>query len=182
MSENQKEYDNVKKELEVSMSVVRKANNALYIGVTAILAWAVTASNSTLCLLSYCVIIPVYFIALDYNIATMKFGAYLLVFHNDKWEDRLHKANCKKRIQRHASSYRNSFIYASFASSVLFFFYIDYEHFEVFEWIQVIVCIALFLLFNTYVFLQDDNDKMKQRYINLWEEIKEEEEQNEGNS
>ena len=33
-----KEYDNIKKELETSLDVVRKANNALYVGVTAVLA------------------------------------------------------------------------------------------------------------------------------------------------
>lgn len=51
-------------------------------------------------MLTYCVIIPVYYIALDYNIFTMKLGAYLLVFHDDKWEKRLHKVNMKKQINR----------------------------------------------------------------------------------
>lgn len=75
------------------MSVVRNANNTLYVGVTAVLAWAVTKSNALMCLLAYCVIIPVYYIALDYNIVTMKLGSYLLVFHEDKWEKRLHILN-----------------------------------------------------------------------------------------
>lgn len=33
------------------MNVVRKANNALYVGVTVVLAWAITTSDSILCLL-----------------------------------------------------------------------------------------------------------------------------------
>lgn len=77
MIDEQKEYGNVKKELKVCISVVRNANNTLYVGVTAVLAWAVTKSNALMCLLAYCVIIPVYYIALDYNIVTMKLGSYL---------------------------------------------------------------------------------------------------------
>lgn len=175
MLNSEKEYDNIKKELEITMSVVRKANNALYVGVTAILAWAITTSNSILCLLDYCVIIPVYYIALDYNIATMKLGAYLLVFHEDKWEERLHKVNTAKIIKRHASSYRNSFIYASIATSILFFCFLDYKCIGVFEIVQISVCIVLLLWFNIYVFLQKNNDDVKQAYINAWKNIKREE-------
>lgn len=175
MSKHKKEYDNVKKELVVYQSVVRKANNALYVGVTAVLAWAVTTSSSILCLLSYCVIIPVYYIVLDYNMATMKLGAYLLVFHNDKWEKRLHKINLDKVINRHASAYRNPFFYASIASTILFFCFLDYKSIGVFEIIQVGICIFLFLWFNIYVILQKDNDSLKIIYINAWEKIKKEE-------
>lgn len=175
MSDNQKEYDNIKRELESSMSVVRKANNALYVGVTAVLAWAITASNSILCLLTYCVVIPVYYIVLDYNIAAMKLGAYLLVFHDDKWEKRLHKVNIAKVIKRHATSYRNPFIYASIASTILFFCFLDYKCIGIFEIIQIIICIVLLLWFNTYVLLQKDNDSIKQIYINAWKKIKKKE-------
>ena len=170
-----KEYDNIKKELETSLDVVRKANNARYVGVTAVLAWAVTASNPILCLLSYCVIIPVYFIVLDYNIATMKLGAYLVVFHNDKWEQRLHKVNLRKVIKRHASSYRNPFIYASVASTILFLTFFDYNNIDVFKIIQIIICTVLFWGFNSYVLFQKDNDHIKQIYINAWKSIKNEE-------
>lgn len=177
MSDNQKEYDNVKKELESSMDVVRKTNNALYVGVTAVLAWAITTSSPILCLLSYCVIIPTYYVVLDYNIATMKLGAYLLVFHDDKWESRLHKVNDKKVIKRHASSYRNPFIYASIASTTLFLYFIDYNNIDIFGIVQIMVCIILFLWFNIYVLLQKDNDSVKQIYINEWTNIKNEEKQ-----
>lgn len=152
MSDNQKEYDNVKKELEVYQNVVRRANNALYVGVTAVLAWAVTTANPTLCLLAYCVIIPVYYIVLDYNIATMKLGAYLLVFHDDKWEIRLHKLNNKKEIKRFALIYKIPFIYASVALTILFFCFFDYKNVDVLGIVQIIVCIVLFLWFNIYVF------------------------------
>lgn len=178
MAESEKEYDNIKKELEITMTVVRKANNALYIGVTAVLAWAITTSNSMLCLLSYCVIISVYYMALDYNISTMKLGAYLLVFHNDKWEKRLHQVNNKKVIKRHALSYRNPFIYSSIASTILFFYFLDYDNIWIEEVIQIIACIALFLWFNVYVFLQKDNDSIKQIYIDAWTDLKMAEEQN----
>jgi len=174
-TQEEREYDNIKKELETSLDVVRKANNALYVGVTAVLAWAVTASNPILCLLSYFVIIPVYLIALDYNIASMKLGAYLLVFHNDKWEQRLHKVNLEKVIKRHASSYRNSFIYASIASTILFLTFFNYDNIDVLKIVQIVICIGLLLGFNTYVLIQKDNDKVKQIYIDAWENIKNEE-------
>ncbi len=181
MSDNQKEYDYIKRELESNMGVVRKANNALYVGVTAVLAWAITTSNSVLCLLSYCVIIPTYYVVLDYNIATMKLGAYLLVFYDDKWESRLHIANGKKVIKRHASSYRNPFIYASIASTVLFSCFIDYDDISIFEIVQIIVCVILLLWFNIYVLLQKDNDSVKQIYIDTWINIKNKEKQNADN-
>lgn len=180
MNDNKKEYDNIKRELETSMSVVRKANNALYVGVTAVLAWAITTSNSILCLITYCVIIPVYYIVLDYNIATIKLGTYLLVFYDDKWEIRLHKVNIVNVIKRHASSYINPFIYASIASTILFFCFLDYNNIGAFEIFQIIVCTILFLWFNIYVFMQKDNDSVKQIYIDAWEDIKNEE-QNTGN-
>lgn len=173
--QKEKEYDNIKKELQTSIDVVRKANNALYVGVTAVLAWAITASNSILCLLSYCVIIPVYFVVLDYNIASMKLGAYLLVFHNDKWKQRLHKVNLRNVIKRHASSYRNPFIYASIASTILFLTFFDYDNINVLKIVQIGICVGLFLGFNTYVLFQKDNDKVKQIYINAWEQVKSEE-------
>lgn len=175
MSKMEREYGNIKKELESSMSVVRKANNALYVGVTAVLAWAITTSNSILCLLAYCVIIPTYYIVLDYNIASMKLGAYLYVFHNDKWEKRLHQVNLQKIIKRHDSSYRNPFIYASIASTILFFSFFDYACINVVQIIQIIICIILFLWFNVYVLSQKDNDVIKQVYIDAWEKIKKEE-------
>ncbi len=172
MTDDIKEYDNIKKELEVSMSVVRKANSALYVGITAVLAWAVTTSSSVLCLLSYCVIIPVYYIALDYNIATMKLGAYLLVFYDDKWEHRLHEVNVKGIIKRHASSYRNPFIYSSIAATILFFCFLDYNNIDILSIFQIFICIILFLWFVVYVLLQRDNDAVKQIYIDAWTDIK----------
>lgn len=96
MLDTQKEYDNVKNELLNYIDTIRKVNNALYAGVTAVLAWAITAKSSILCLLAYCVIIPVYCMTQNYNLITMKMGTYLLVFHNDKWEKRLHKVNNPK--------------------------------------------------------------------------------------
>ena len=178
MSKKQKEYDVIRKAIESDMNIVRKANNALYVGVTAVLAWAVTASNSMLCLLAYCVIIPVYCIVLDYNIATMRSGAYLYVFYNDKWQKRFHKINLEKVINRHALSYRIPFIYASIASTSLFFIFFDYTCIRILDIIQIIICITLFLFFNIYVLLQKDNDSIKQIYIDAWEKIKQEEVKN----
>lgn len=174
MLEEKIEYENVKRELEISLDVVRKADNSLYIGVTAVLAWSVTTLNGTLSLLVYCVIIPLYFIALNYNIHAMKLGAYLLVFHNDRWEKRLHKINNKKNIKRYALSYRTPFIYASIASTALFFVLFDYDAISILKAIQAIICISLFLGFNTYVFWQKDNDTIKQIYIEAWSDIKKE--------
>ena len=169
--EEQKEHDYLRKEIECNMEVVRKANSTLYVGITAVFAWAITMHNSAICLLAYCVIIPIYYIVLDYNIATMKIGAYLLVFHNEKWERRLHKVNVNKIINRHDSSYRNSFVYASIFSTILFFVLIDYCQIESIDIVQIIICVALFLWFNIYVFLQKNNDIVKQAYINAWKYI-----------
>lgn len=137
MSKTEREYDNVKKELESSMSVVRKANNILYIGVTSVLAWAITTSNPILCLLPYCVIIPIYYIVLDYNIATIKLGAYLYVFHDDNWEKRLYKVNLRKVIKQHGSSHRNPFIYASISTTILFFCFLDYTCIDILQIIYI---------------------------------------------
>ena len=105
----------------------------------------------------------------------MKLGAYLLVFHNDNWEQRLHKVNLRKVIKRHASSYRNPFIYASIASTILFLTFFDYGNINVLKIVQIVICVGLFLGFNIYVLFQKDNDKIKQIYINAWEGIKNEE-------
>lgn len=174
MLDSLKEYDNVKRELETSMAVVRNTNNALYVGVFAVLAWAITASNSTLCLLTYFVIIPTYYIVLDYNIATIKLGSYLMVFHNDLWEKRLHEVNLetKNKIKRHATSYRNSFVCSSIVVTILFFSFLNYSNLGISEVIQIIICVGLFVWFNTYVFRQKNNDVLKQEYIDAWTNIK----------
>lgn len=170
--EEQREHDYLRKEIECNMEVVRKANSVLYVGITAVFAWAITMHNSAICLLAYCVIIPIYYIVLDYNIAIMKIGAYLFVFHNEKWERRLHKVNVNRIINRHDSSYRNSFIYASIFTTILFFVLLDYSQIGSIEIIQIIICIALLLWFTIYIFLQKNNDIVKQAYINAWEDIK----------
>lgn len=175
MLDEQKEYNNVKKELEVSLEFIRNASKIFYVGVTAVLAWSVTTSKAVLSLLAYCVIIPLYLIIVNYNTHSMKLGAYLLVFHNDKWEKRLHKINNKKSIKRYALSYRTPFIYASIASTILFFVLLDYNAIDILGIIQVVICIVLFLGFNIYVFWQKDNDTIKQIYIDAWTDIKKEE-------
>ncbi len=172
MSANQKEYDNVKKELEACQDIVRKSNNTLYVGVTAVLAWAITAKSSMLCLLVYCIIIPIYYIVLDCEIAIMKLGAYLLVFHNDKWEKRVHRLNVEGQIKRHTSAYKYPFIYASIASTILFLCFFDYENICTFKSIQIIICFFLFLWFNVYVSLQKGSKSLRQIYINAWEDVK----------
>lgn len=175
MLDTQKEYENVKNELLTYIDVVRKVNNSLYIGVTAVLAWAISASSSILCLLAYCVIIPVYCMVLNYNIVTMKMGTYLLVFHDDKWEKRLNKANDLKVANCYVSFYRIPFTYASIATTFLFFCFLDYKRISTFEIIQIIICIGLFLCFNIYIFIQKKNSDLKRIYINVWEKIKMEE-------
>jgi len=41
--------------------------------------------------------------------------------------------------------------------------------------VQIVICIGLLLGFNTYVLMQKDNDKVKQIYIDAWEDIKNDE-------
>lgn len=175
MDKKEREYDSIKRELELSMDIVRKADNALYIGVTAVLAWSIMTLNAVLSLLAYCVIIPLYSIALNYNSNTMKLGAYLLVFHDDLWEKRLYKINNKKSIKRRALSYRSPFIFSSIASTALFLTLFDYSTINILKIIQLAICIVLFLVFNISMYLQKDNDDIKKIYIDAWLEIKKEE-------
>ena len=100
------------------------------------------AKSSVICILTYCIITPIYFIVLSYNMELMKVGAYLLVFHGDRWEKRLHEINGKNIFKRHDSAYRYSFLFASLGSSILFFCFLDYENIGNWERNQIVIYIG----------------------------------------
>lgn len=80
MEKQDEEYKYLRKEIESCISIVQKTIQMLYVSITVVIAWAIDVSNPLICLAAYCVIIPTYFITIDYNISMLKIGAYLYVF------------------------------------------------------------------------------------------------------
>lgn len=176
MDRQDKEYEYLRNEIEKCLSTVQKMMQVLYVTITVIMAWAIDASNPLICFASYGVILPTFLIATDYNISMLKIGAYLAVFFDEyKWERRLHKINCKNIINRHDNSYLFPYIFCSLITFIIFFILYDYSGMELKDWILITLNILLFIGFSTYVFLQQKNDKIKQTYIENWENIKSEE-------
>lgn len=173
MDRQDKEYEYLRNEIDKCISIIQKTIQVLYVSTTAIIAWAINETNPLVCFAAYGVIWPTYLISIDYNISMLKIGAYLAVFFDEyKWERRLHKINCENIINRHENAYQFPYTFCSLISFIIFFILYDYSALELKDGILITLNILLFLGFNIYVFLQRRNDKVKQIYIDKWNEIK----------
>lgn len=177
MNTEDKEYDMLRKEIELYLSKINLMTNVLYVSVTAILAWAIESQNAAMCGLAYCIIIPSYIIVQSYNWGCLKIGAYLSTFYEDyKWEKRLHSFNIltKGKIGRLSISYKLPYIFSGLLS-VLSSYLIHEKNLNNDSSLYVVAYAIITILFTVLVLFQKSSDSIKQSYINGWNSIKEEE-------
>jgi len=158
--------------------------NILYVSVTAVLAWAISCQSPFICSAAYCIIIPTFIIAHNYNIASLKVGAYFIVFYKDyHWEERLHKVNIISRgkINRFSASFKLSYIFIGILCTILswIIFLSNENNFDnIMLWINCVGDIVLTAIFIIVVLLQKNSDEIKQIYIDNWEVIRQNEQDN----
>lgn len=193
-SHEEKEYDALRKELEIYISKISFMINVFYVSATAVLAWSIENQNPFICSSVYCIIIPSFIITHSYNVSIMRIGAYFIVFYDDyKWEKRLHEVNKKvkennsygKKFNRLPSPYKASFIFFGVLSSVLsWFIFLGNKNLlcDVMLWVNNIGCIIITIVFIVVVLKRKDNDKIKELYIEKWREVREAETQTETQS
>lgn len=174
---NEKEYLMIREEIMYYYNVIHSSRNILYVALAAILTFAISSKEPLLCMLPYCVIIPIYIITIDYQYGMWRMGTYLLVFlegEDFNWERRLHKLNTKieNKINRHASSYHWPFTITSLCCTILFFLKINYNNITYKTVLEIVFSILLTIGFLIFIKSQKSPDLIKQTYIKEWEIIK----------
>lgn len=177
MTPKDKEYESLRREIEKLLELEHSLYNILYVGATAILAWGIKEHEPFMCLLSYCIIFPSFYIMLSYISKIFKIGAYIYVYYEEySWEKILHKINTDKKYKKHryVSSYRTPFIFVSIMSTALSIIIAHqiYSLYSITYIMIVILSFTLLLSFIIYVFSQKNYDNLKKIYIEAFYTIK----------
>lgn len=174
----EKEYLMIREEIMHYYDLIQNLRNMLYISLAAILTFAISSDyDPLLCLLPYCVILPIYIVTIDYQYGMWSMGTYLLVFLEGEqfnWETRLHILNTSlnEKMERHASSYHYPFVVTGLSCTILFFLKIDYHEMNYRIIIEIIFAIILTISFLIYIKIQKTPDEIKSVYIHEWKNIK----------
>lgn len=173
---NEKEYLMIREEIMYYYNVIHSSRNILYVALATILTFAISKNDPLLCMIPYCVIIPIYIVTIDYQYGMWRMGTYLLVFlegQNFNWENRLHKLNTNlmNGVNRHASSYHWPFIITSLCCTILFFLKINYKNIDYKTILEIIFSVSLTIGFLIFIKAQKTPDEIKQTYINEWKSV-----------
>lgn len=177
-TKSKEEYLMIREEIIHYYDIIQNLRNVLYVSLAAILTFAVSSKEPLLCLIPYCIIIPIYIVTIDYQYGMWRMGTYLLVFHEGEifnWETRLHNLNISlnKRMNRHASSYHWPFIITGICCDILFFLKLNYKKIYYKSIAEIIFCVLISIIFLVFVFIQKNPDQIKSLYIEQWKIIKE---------
>lgn len=180
MSPKDREYEALRREIEQLSELQHSLCNIVYVGVAAILAWGINKNNSLVCLLTYCITFPSFYIMLSYNSGIIRMGAYIYVFYDEYfWEKRLHKINTDKKYKklRYISSYRVPFIFTSIMCTALSIMVAQqkYSPYSITYMTISVLSLLLLLSFCIYAFSQKNYDELKEVYISAFQTMKDEE-------
>ncbi len=178
MNPHDKEYECLRKAIESYLSKTDLMTNILYISVTAILAWAMECQNPFICTAVFCIIVPTFIVAQSYNIATLKIGAYFIVFYDEfKWEERLNQIdlNTRGKFNHLSASFKFPYIFVGILSAILSWIIFWGDKIN---WNNIMMyannCFNTIIatIFAIVVIKQKNNIDIKQVYIEEWKEIK----------
>lgn len=172
MTPRDREYEALRREIEKLLELEHSLYSILYVGITAVLAWGISSENALICLLTYCIIFPAFRVLLSYNSGMLRIGAYMYVFYDEYlWEKQLYKI-CKSsdiKNVRYNSSFKAPFISVSILSTVLSLIICEFN-------IKIcVLSLLLLIFFIIYSFNQGNCDTIKQKYIDEFKKIKNEE-------
>lgn len=175
------EYRLIKEEIISTENNRYQAISILYVGVAAILTFAISQEekNALLFIVPFFVIIPIYFMVENLGHGIYKMGAYLYVFHEGEssefhWETMLYKMNddTKKTINRRANNFKWPFLALSAASLLLFFLFFDWANlrtpFSVVSILLALICAVVMLAIYSK---NADVDALKETYISEWQKL-----------
>jgi len=110
-SHEEKEYDALRKELEIYFSKISFMISVFYVSATAVLAWSIENQPPFICSSVYCIIIPSFIITHSYNISIMRIGAYFMSFMMIiKWKNDSMKLIKKLKKKKIIAMARNSIV------------------------------------------------------------------------
>lgn len=168
------EYELIKQEIAIKID---DFNSLFYTTVAVIFTFAFTQKEALVFLVPIIVIIPIYTIRMNEISSMLRMGAYLIVFlEGDEflWETRLSKYDEKFD---HNQPSINPYVFVSIVSFLLCLHSLNYSniHSKIL-WMKIIIAI-LFLIACLYTIKTKriNYKEEKQRYINEWKQIKQEE-------
>lgn len=174
----EREYLMLREEIMKYYDIIHGSRNTLYVVLAAILTLAIPSDEPLLCLVPYCVIIPVYIVTIDYQYGMWRMGTYLSTFLEGEefnWETRLRKLNYNVKLNRHATSYHWPFAISGLGCTILFFLKIDYSKISYKMVLEIIFSILLTVSFLIFVKVQKNPDEIVQECYRKWRVIKEQE-------
>lgn len=171
------EYSMLREEIILSLKTVKNYNNILYTATVALLAFAFKSSDSTLYLLPFIVVIPLYFLTKREMIQALRIGAYILVFLEKnidiKWESRLNMYDEYYKKNAHKHIPLNAYLGISLLCVSLSIANTDYSVFNSYNItlmiIQIILSIVSIVAFG---FLSPNYISIKSEYVKQWTKIK----------
>jgi len=172
------EYKLLREEMLSLVNIRFTTINILYTGVSAILALGISLANPLIFLLSFCVIIPTYYMVMDNNKSIKKIGAYLQVFHENfefNWESRLFEfeKNINGSTRTPAYSFMFPFYILGFIAIGLFFLYFDFSvQVKDARLVELMVAFVLFGLTLLFTIKHNQVKKIKGHFVLEWERIK----------
>lgn len=152
--------------------------NIFYTSVTAILAFALSQSDTIFLLLPYVVIIPSYLMFISKSEAIYKIATYLYEFHECEdmffWEHRNREfAKKKNHALLNDVSYNLPFLFVNILTLVLFLLKFNLRSTAyIYEWTKFFIAV---FLFGCTIYLVRKKGKVDIGYYrDVWKEIKEE--------
>ncbi len=173
----QVEYEMLREEILFSMQTVKNYRTLLYSIVIAVLAFAFDKDEAILFLLPFCVIIPLYLLAMHQIDSTMRLGAYIYVFIEPgtecQWETRIIKYDILHRNQYSTKkSSIDPYWCVSLCCILLSILKLDICNIDVEFYVTALMQIIL-LISCIYLFIKKRPDYLtiKEKYIKEWKEI-----------
>lgn len=171
------EYSMLREEIMLSMKTVKNYNNLLYTATAALLAFAFDSSREILFLLPFVVILPLYSLIKREMMQTLRIGAYINVFLEEKtdihWESRLASYDTIFAKNKHRRIPLNAYAGLSFLCIFLSAMHTDYATFDGYRKICLatqasltVFCIILYLV------KAPDYIKMKRECLAQWKKVK----------
>lgn len=172
------EYQALREEIMFSMKTVKNYRTFMYTVVVATLAFAIDKEDPILCLIPFCIIIPLFLLAMHQIDSTLRIGAYIYVFLEPgtecQWETRIYKYDKKHRNEYSTKkSSIDPYWCVSLCCLILSIIYLDFIKIDIMFFLTIMFQ-ATVLITSIYVFITKrvDYEKTKEKYINEWKSIK----------
>ena len=176
----EKEYEFLRNEIIQDYQIMDSSRNLLYFAVGVILTLSLNIREPFISLLPFIVIIPIYFVTLDYSYSAQMAGAYLQVFYEPEffhWETRHYELSkhYTSKSTNFSSTFHFPFIITGVGSLMIFayLFIEDQRSFLSFTSIARLICACVVFIALISIYYKHRNiDSIREDYIAKWKLIK----------